>query len=403
MNFRSGCENLSRLENIETLYLRGNRSNKSVILCLSSLISLKNLSLQGNNLGDPFPARGIYGATTVGKLTSGDSFCTQESPRAKSGWGRYDQLKSGIIPVGSNLRSFTEKGITFSTGGILIQGCLASVFMLHVHIMHALYSCKPFRVPNFAFREEFHASGVLSPRFGAVLPLILLLKSHWHVFISFPCHCIAYAIASVLQAFSADRQCKVPAGNLFLPTAPILCRWTHASAGDDPIQPVVLPSAQGCNPEVLTASRGGKEEKQRQPMHGGALPEAYEATTIGNLTSGASFFTQESPKSKSGRRRYGSPTWSKSSSFAALQGNQQLSGALRNSPKTIANRGKPGHRFGLFDDFIGLALHSARLDTEREALEDGEKFLRGGRFPSLIPRDRTDLDLCLDPDVPRIM
>ncbi|CAL5361536.1 unnamed protein product [Camellia sinensis] len=52
-----GCENLSRLENLETLYLRGNRSNKSVILCLSSLISLKNLSLQGNNLGDPFPAR----------------------------------------------------------------------------------------------------------------------------------------------------------------------------------------------------------------------------------------------------------------------------------------------------------------------------------------------------------
>ncbi|XP_028067326.1 receptor-like protein 56 isoform X1 [Camellia sinensis] len=52
-----GCENLSRLENLETLYLRGNRFNKSVILCLSSLISLKNLSLQGNNLGDPFPAR----------------------------------------------------------------------------------------------------------------------------------------------------------------------------------------------------------------------------------------------------------------------------------------------------------------------------------------------------------
>ncbi|CAL5440162.1 unnamed protein product [Camellia sinensis] len=52
-----GCENLSRLENLETLHLRENKFNKSVILCLSSLISLKNLSLQGNKLGDPFPAR----------------------------------------------------------------------------------------------------------------------------------------------------------------------------------------------------------------------------------------------------------------------------------------------------------------------------------------------------------
>ncbi|KAI7980937.1 Receptor-like protein 14 [Camellia lanceoleosa] len=58
-----GCESLSRLEKLETLYLtqyesnRENKFNKSIILCLSSLISLKNLSLQGNNLGDPFPAR----------------------------------------------------------------------------------------------------------------------------------------------------------------------------------------------------------------------------------------------------------------------------------------------------------------------------------------------------------
>ncbi|KAI7985753.1 Receptor-like protein 9a [Camellia lanceoleosa] len=60
---QSGCESLSRLEKLETLYLtqyesnRENKFNKSIILCLSSLISLKNLSLQGNNLGDPFPAR----------------------------------------------------------------------------------------------------------------------------------------------------------------------------------------------------------------------------------------------------------------------------------------------------------------------------------------------------------
>ncbi|KAF5931709.1 hypothetical protein HYC85_027880 [Camellia sinensis] len=76
-----------------------------------------------------------YGATTVGKLTSGASFFIQESPRAKSGWGRYDQLKSGIIPVGSNLRGFTEKGITFCTEGILMQGG-DSVSGKAVHVWH---------------------------------------------------------------------------------------------------------------------------------------------------------------------------------------------------------------------------------------------------------------------------
>ncbi|KAF5932420.1 hypothetical protein HYC85_028591 [Camellia sinensis] len=63
--FNLGCESLSRLEKLETLYLtqekynRENKFNKSIILCLSSLISLKKLSLQGNNMGDPFPAPGM--------------------------------------------------------------------------------------------------------------------------------------------------------------------------------------------------------------------------------------------------------------------------------------------------------------------------------------------------------
>ena len=34
-----------------------------------------------------------YEATTIGKLTFEASFCTQESPKAKSGWGRYGWLK----------------------------------------------------------------------------------------------------------------------------------------------------------------------------------------------------------------------------------------------------------------------------------------------------------------------
>ncbi|KAI7979741.1 Receptor-like protein 13 [Camellia lanceoleosa] len=47
----------SRLKKLETLYLGVNQFNNGIILCLSSLISLKNLSLYGNNLGDLFPAR----------------------------------------------------------------------------------------------------------------------------------------------------------------------------------------------------------------------------------------------------------------------------------------------------------------------------------------------------------
>ena len=78
----------------------------------------------------------------------------------------------------------------------------------------------------------------------------------------------------VLQAFFADRQCKVPAGNLFSADSFILCRWPHTTAGGNSTQPAALPSVQGCSPEVLTASRGVKEGKQRQPMHGGAFPEA---------------------------------------------------------------------------------------------------------------------------------
>ncbi|KAL7196138.1 hypothetical protein ACSBR1_036205 [Camellia fascicularis] len=57
LNGIQGCESLSRLEKLQTLYLGQNNFNKSVILCLSSLTSLKSLSLPGNNLGDPFPAQ----------------------------------------------------------------------------------------------------------------------------------------------------------------------------------------------------------------------------------------------------------------------------------------------------------------------------------------------------------
>ncbi|XP_028110371.1 receptor-like protein 13 [Camellia sinensis] len=52
-----GCETLSRLKKLGTLSLSDNYFNKSIILCLSSLISLKNLFLGYANLGDLFPAQ----------------------------------------------------------------------------------------------------------------------------------------------------------------------------------------------------------------------------------------------------------------------------------------------------------------------------------------------------------
>ena len=40
---------------------------------------------------------------------------------------------------------------------------------------------------------------------------------------------------------------------------------------------MAFPSIQKSNPEVLAASRGVKKGKQRQPMHGGALPSKTRA------------------------------------------------------------------------------------------------------------------------------
>ena len=53
---------------------------------------------------------------------------------------------------------------------------LDSVFMLHIQIMHALYSYKSFQAPSFEFRVSFHASGAMFPCFGAILNRISALK-----------------------------------------------------------------------------------------------------------------------------------------------------------------------------------------------------------------------------------
>ena len=79
----------------------------------------------------------------------------------------------------------------------LFSDYLASFFALHVHIVHVWHSYRPFRVPNVAFRDHFMLreyfrliSGLLSPTFRCWNPITMFA---YH----FPCHCIAYAIASV--------------------------------------------------------------------------------------------------------------------------------------------------------------------------------------------------------------
>ncbi|GMP51670.1 hypothetical protein CsSME_00017813 [Camellia sinensis var. sinensis] len=79
----------------------------------------------------------------------------------------------------------------------------------------------------------------------------------------------------VLQEYSAGDSILCRPAISSLPTDSILCRWPYHTAGGNFSQPVVILSVQGSSPEVLTASRGVKEGKQRQPMHGGALPEAF--------------------------------------------------------------------------------------------------------------------------------
>ena len=78
----------------------------------------------------------------------------------------------------------------------------------------------------------------------------------------------------VLQAFFVDRQYILSTGSKSPADEFILCRWSKFTAGGHSIQPVALPNVQGRSPEVLAASRGVKEGKQGQPMHGGAYPKA---------------------------------------------------------------------------------------------------------------------------------
>ncbi|XP_059458406.1 receptor-like protein 15 [Corylus avellana] len=66
-----GSESLSRLENLETLYLSFNHFDKSIIESLSAVKSLKNLNLASNYMEGSFPAKELSAFENLEKLDLG--------------------------------------------------------------------------------------------------------------------------------------------------------------------------------------------------------------------------------------------------------------------------------------------------------------------------------------------
>ncbi|CAL5440156.1 unnamed protein product [Camellia sinensis] len=90
-----GCETLSRLKKLKTLSLSDNYFNKSIILCLSRLISLKNLFLGYANLGDSFPARELTALENLEMLElvgCGLSSLTMQDSELLSKWSKMRHL-----------------------------------------------------------------------------------------------------------------------------------------------------------------------------------------------------------------------------------------------------------------------------------------------------------------------
>ena len=81
----------------------------------------------------------------------------------------------------------------------------------------------------------------------------------------------------VLQALFADRQHFLPASSKSSADGFILCRWPHPIAGGNSTQPVVSLSVLRGIPETLAVFRGAKQGKQRQTMHGSAIPSKSRA------------------------------------------------------------------------------------------------------------------------------
>ena len=81
----------------------------------------------------------------------------------------------------------------------------------------------------------------------------------------------------VLQAFLAGRQYLVPTGNVLVADSLISSRWPYLAAGGYSTQPVVSPNVQRGIPEALEVFGGAEQGKQRQTMHGSAIPSRTRA------------------------------------------------------------------------------------------------------------------------------
>ncbi|KAF5949362.1 hypothetical protein HYC85_011355 [Camellia sinensis] len=100
---------------------------------LESLVHVKNLTLgywalkvvygMGSAHGDVILP--IYEATIVGKLTSEASFCTQESPKAKSGRGRYESVDASCVSWRAQTVSFIHVYGGIGSKSKLLQEALA--------------------------------------------------------------------------------------------------------------------------------------------------------------------------------------------------------------------------------------------------------------------------------------
>ncbi|CAL5440170.1 unnamed protein product [Camellia sinensis] len=175
-----GCETLSRLKKLETLSLSDNHFNKSIILCLSSLISLKNLFLQFTNLGDSFPARELTVLENLEMLDlfgCGFSSLTLQDSKLLSKWSKMRHLDlsrnsfdKDILRILGALPSLKFLSLDYNAmeGPLSNQG-LAS--FNHLEILDLQQNGFHGSVPPFIGASSLKALYLSSNKFNGSLPI----------------------------------------------------------------------------------------------------------------------------------------------------------------------------------------------------------------------------------------
>ena len=94
-----------------------------------------------------------------------------------------------------------------------------------------------------------------------------------HAYICLEILCLALLVCCccqncLLQEFCADRQYRVPTGNVFIADSFISSRWTLYTAGGHSIQPVMILRIQGACSRTFAIFQRSRTVKQRQQWHG---------------------------------------------------------------------------------------------------------------------------------------